>query len=160
MSPASAALLAWRLAVQWPAESFDAGQVMDWVRQTLQQLHMESGWREGEFRDVQLFHALFLSKVRTSHPAVNPYYYDLDEALVRRFHPNLPLPLGAPGATLIEEPPFVTIRPWQHADAVAVGQRPLVIKTPSNAYRLPFLRGCSQTPASACSTWYVIRLLP
>jgi hypothetical protein len=113
--------------------------VADWVLNTLRRLRTEFGWQQGEFSDVHLFHALFLAEVRLSHPAVNPYYYDLDESLIRRFHPDVAIPQGPPGSILIEEPPFVTIGPWHIAKA-DLAQRPLVIKTPSNAYRLPFLR--------------------
>lgn len=42
--------------------------------------------------------------------------------------------------TLIEEPPFIVPRPWRRASAAEVAAKPLVIKTPSNAYRLGFLR--------------------
>ena len=38
----------------------------------------------------------------------------------------------------MEEPPFILIRPWQSPSQQEIRNRPLVIKTPSNAYRLPF----------------------
>ena len=132
--------LHWRLTVQWPGETFARERVADWVQSTLQRLRAEFGWRAEEFRDTQLWHALFLVAVRAEHPAVNPYYYDLDEALIRRFHPSVAVPQGPPSPGLLEEPPFVTIRPWRRVDPAALAVRPLVVKTPSNAYRLPFLR--------------------
>jgi hypothetical protein len=133
--------LHWRLTAQWPTESFDGERVADWVLTTLMQLQKDFGWQENEIRDPALFHALFLVPVRAAHPAVNPYYYDLDEGLIRSFHADVPVPEGPPPCpVLIEEPPFVTIRPWRRAGSSGIGERPLVIKTPSNAYRLPFWR--------------------
>lgn len=41
---------------------------------------------------------------------------------------------------LVEEPPFVLPRVWRRADERDLRTKALVIKTPSNAYRLAFLR--------------------
>ncbi|MEC7986435.1 MAG: hypothetical protein VX278_14815, partial [Myxococcota bacterium] len=41
---------------------------------------------------------------------------------------------------IIEEPPFVLIAPWKIASVADLQTKPLVIKTPSNAYRIPFFR--------------------
>lgn len=49
-------------------------------------------------------------------------------------------PAGPPGELVLEEPPFVAIRPWRRATAQQMRSLPLVVKTPSNAYRLPLYR--------------------
>jgi hypothetical protein len=72
---------------------------------------------------------------------VNPYFYDLDDALLARQFPDLAPPMGPPSPLVLEEPPFVPIAPWRLASAEDLATRPLIIKTPSNAYRLPFLKG-------------------
>jgi hypothetical protein len=136
---AFAAELAFRLQAQWPAERFDAGRVRAWMRETLSALAADGG-PPGAFPDVQAFHAAFLARVRRSHPAVNPWYYDLQAGLVERWCPDAPLPDGPPSPVVLEEPPFVTVSPWRTPAAHEVEARPLVVKTPSNAYRLPFLR--------------------
>jgi hypothetical protein len=40
---------------------------------------------------------------------------------------------------LLEEPPFVTVVPWQAPSSADLACRPLIVKTPSNVYRLDFL---------------------
>jgi hypothetical protein len=83
---------------------------------------------------------LFLRRVRAKHPAVNPYYYDLPEWLIRRYCPDAPLPNGPPPHETIEEVPFILIHPTRAVTLEELGSRPVVVKTPSNAYRIPFLR--------------------
>ncbi len=48
-------------------------------------------------------------------------------------------PTGPPGERVLEEPPFVAISPWRRATEEEMRTRPLFVKTPSNAYRLPLL---------------------
>jgi hypothetical protein len=132
--------LACRLTMQWPAQTFPLDQVRAAMASTLAALRADHGWAPGAFPDVQLFHALFLTRMRRTHPAINPYFYDLGRALLERVCPDAAPPTAPPSALLVEEPPFVTIGPWRRASVAALATRPLVIKTPSNAYRLPFLQ--------------------
>lgn len=63
--------------------------------------------------------------LRNLGPEIHPGLYDLP----RNDEPPPPHP------TILEEPPFILFSPWRrHAKG------PLIIKTPSNAYRLPFYR--------------------
>ncbi len=132
--------LAVRLTMQWPQLAIELADVRAALADTLATLRDEHGWAVGAFPDAQLFHALFLARLRRGYPTINPYYYDLSRALVARFDPAATLPEGPPSPWLVEEPPFVCIAPWRRADADALAKKPLVVKTPSNAYRLPFLR--------------------
>ncbi len=121
--------LAWRLTAQWPTLAFEPEQVVAWTRETLQDCSP---------RDVAGFHLALLRRVRGAHPQVDPFYYDIDPERIRGAFPGLTAPTGPPGPVVLEEPPFVLARPWQMATLSELVDRPLVIKTPSNAYRLPF----------------------
>jgi hypothetical protein len=128
--------LAARLLVQWPTLSFSAEHVYTWVEDTLRHLVSEKGWPSGRFRSTSEFHIAFLRRVRREHPFVNPYYYDLPFDAVRSAFPEVRPPAGPPGPVLIEEPPFVMISPWHRPSVEELAARTLVIKTPSNAYRM------------------------
>ncbi len=129
----------WRLSLQWPLESFDPAWIHDRVQHTLQLLEQRHGWARGTFPDSAQFHTLLLAQVRTLHPRVNPWYYDLPPGLIRQHHPGVEPSLAPPSPVVLEEPPFVTVSPWKAPTARDLERLPLVIKTPSNAYRLPFL---------------------
>ncbi|WP_188188800.1 sulfotransferase [Nonomuraea sp. SYSU D8015] len=125
---------AWRFAIQWPAIDF---HLADWLaegRRVLARLREEGGWAPGELRDPARFQ-LALSRAFDA----NPWYYDMPRSLLHDEVPELGRH-GAPGDVLVEEPPFVLTQVWQRATEVEIETKPLVIKTPSNAYRLPFLR--------------------
>ncbi len=126
-----------RLILQWPDLDLDSREVEGWLAASLESLEREHGWEPGSFPDVQLFHARFLAEARSAHHQINPYYYDLDTRLIRRFCSGAELPAGPPGETMVEEPPFITIAP---VAPPGDPELPLLIKTPSNAYRLDFLR--------------------
>lgn len=127
-----------RLTLQWPHLEFDLEHVWESVRHCLHTLEESFGWQRGRFEEPQLFHALFLSHVRARQPSVNPYFYDIAPSLVARFNPDAQPAAHPPSPLIIEEPPFITARPWRLADAEALATRPLVIKTPSNVYRLAY----------------------
>lgn len=130
--------LAVRLTLQWPALDVSLDRVRAALADTLAALRRDHGWAPGTFPDAALFHAAFLARLRSDLPGLTGHAYDLPRALVTRFDPAAPA-FGPPTA-VIEEPPFVPIGPWRLADDNALATRPLVVKTPSNAYRLPFLR--------------------
>jgi hypothetical protein len=126
---------AWRFATQWPDLELDLDAWVATARHVLARLR--DG--EGGCFDAVRFQLEMLRALRwTGHP-VSPWHYDLVRSLVRREFPDVAEDC-APGGTLVEEPPFVLPRPWQRADRHDVETRALVIKTPSNAYRLRFLR--------------------
>jgi hypothetical protein len=131
--------LACRLTMQWPEDRFALDEVHATLDAALGRLEREFGWSPGDFPDASLFHAVFLAELRRTHPSVNPWYYDLDPALVRDLCPDAVPSDRAPSSVIIEEPPFVTIRPWRPATAAELATRPLVVKTPGNAYRMEFL---------------------
>lgn len=136
-----AADLAWRLTLQWPLETFTVNELRAATTATMGELVSSWGWLPGRFEDPAPFHLLLLLRLRPAHPCLDPYYYDLPAELIRRVAPELPVPSGPPSPVLIEEPPFVTVQPFLRATGDELSSRPLVIKTPSNCYRLDFLRG-------------------
>lgn len=121
-----------RLSLQWPDVQFSR----DEIKQAFQLAVDAAGGVENGF-PTQDFHARFLCALRGNHPEINPYYYDINRELIRELAPELPAPGGPPTERLLEEVPFVTIAPWDRHGALS---RPLIIKTPSNCYRLEFLK--------------------
>jgi hypothetical protein len=129
-----------RLCLQWPLEDFTVEEVRMATMQALQSVRRFSGRPCDWSSELSSFYIFFLLELQANHPSVNPYYYDLDRQLIARIAPDTALPSGPPSPILVEEPPFVPIRPWRSCDAADLRRYPLVIKTPSNAYRPMFLR--------------------
>jgi hypothetical protein len=129
-----------RLCLQWPLENFSIDEVRLAAGQALgsvaRMCRRPCDWNV----DLATFYLFFLLGLRGKHPSVNPYYYDLDRGLIARIAPGIAPPSGPPSPILIEEPPFVPIRPWRVGAAADLRSRPLILKTPSNAYRPMFLR--------------------
>ncbi len=131
--------IAVRLSLQWPALSFSASAVDRDVAAVLRDLEREEGWPPGAFVDAQTFHARLLARLRVHWPEIHPAAYDLDRRLVDAHCPG-PWPDPFVPVAVIEEPPFVCIVPWAPADEDTLATHPLVVKTPSNAYRMGWLR--------------------
>ncbi len=147
--------LHWRLSLQWPRERFDLDRVQRWLRTTLTLLERHHGWAPGTFPETPRFHALFLAAVRKHHDVVNPWYYDLPPTLIRQHCPDAQPSDTPPSPAILEEPPFVTVAPWQAPTLEEVQHLPLVIKTPSNAHRLPFL--CALFPNARIDVLHLTR---
>jgi hypothetical protein len=81
---------------------------------------------------------MLLERVRHGGLQVSPWYYDVPRTMLRRL--ALPVPRGAPDDLVVEEPPFVLNPVWRRAQESDLPAKPLVIKAPSNAYRMEFLR--------------------
>lgn len=131
-----AADIAWRLTVQWPQPALSLSDVAAWVTEALSLY----GEQDGPFcrvRDHAGFHLHLLRRAAAVNPSIEPWFYDLPPDRVQTFFPGRALPTQAPD-DLIEEAPFVAVGPWSVGHPP--GPLPLVIKTPSNAYRLSFLR--------------------
>ena len=90
-----------RLQLQWPQLSILPEQVT--ASAEAARPHLSA--------DLGAFHAVFLRHFSAEHPAVNPYYYDLSRRLIAQRCPST-RPDGPPSARVIEEPPFVTVAPW------------------------------------------------
>ena len=134
--------LASRLLLQWPEHShqLDLERVVACVGDCLRALTRRYGWRPGVFEDGATFHALFLQRLRQRYPWLDPWRYDLDADFAGRFGPIPRRRLGPPEYLTLEETPFVTIGPWTPADEECLATMPLIIKTPSNAYRFAYIQ--------------------
>lgn len=132
--------LLWRITIQWPEIEIEPDFLLSCADQTLTDLVRCHGWLPGRFDDPQLFHALFLARLRDRYPGINPHYYDLSPELIRRYCPGADICCAPPASLVIEEPPFVLIAPRQPVTPEMLARQPLILKTPSNVYRLAFLR--------------------
>jgi hypothetical protein len=131
--------LTWRLTVQWPGVPWSADRVGQWLeaawREVLGNRSPDDGLPEGA---LQAIHLAIIRHARTEAPEVHPRMWDLDAPRVDAAFPELSAPLP-PREAVVEEPPFVPVGPWERATAAEL-DKPFIIKTPSNAYRLAFLR--------------------
>lgn len=100
-----------RLCLQWPALPLQRSEVAD----ALHGLPVD---------DAEALTLQVIQRLQKRYPSMHPGFYDLD----RQQSGVPPLP-----EQLIEEPPFILLSSWQHHQ-----RGPLVIKTPSNAYRMAF----------------------
>lgn len=123
--------LLFRLRLQWPNECFDTKWIME---QSLIALK-ETKVLNSEISERLIIKAFrhFLHKIRDRHPCVQPAYYDLNHfnnhGIIKHHLP--------PSNTILEETPFIVIRPFKVVNE-DLYNKPLLIKTPSNNYRLEF----------------------
>ncbi|MFF9105667.1 hypothetical protein ACF1AU_34515 [Streptomyces rubrogriseus] len=125
-----AAAVTRRLALQWPLERIAYSTVQEAV---------DAATRTCERADEPgaLFAAV-LRHLHTTHPRVDPSFYDLPSAGQGKVCDyDLRPPHDGYG---IEEPPFVVPRSRVAADRSSLRRHPVVIKSSVDAYRLPMLR--------------------
>ncbi|HBL16048.1 MAG: hypothetical protein A2X36_04055 [Elusimicrobia bacterium GWA2_69_24] len=128
--------LALRLPLQWPRTRF----TYEGIRRAAQDA-LAAHRKDSPMFRKEAFHLELLSRLRTEHPEIDPYYYDLPaEAVARRF-PGLPVPLGPPNDVLtIEEPPFILIEPRREILPQDLDDRTLLLKSTVNAFRVDYIR--------------------
>jgi hypothetical protein len=129
----------WRLLIQWPSLDFDIPDLLEIGSRTLRHIRLSLGWEPGRIVDASIFLIALLEDLRALGADVDPYFYDLPGHSVGRSR-KVSVSGGPPCDFLIEEPPFVVPRPWRRADSSDIAAKALVIKSPSNAYRMDFLR--------------------
>jgi len=124
--------IAMRSLLQWPELHQRMDGVYDAIRETFEAPN-------GQSREARMVG--YLARLKALQPRLNPYFYDVDPELIRKRFPDERIPAGPPRDTcVIEEPPFVCESPWACARDGGEVDRPLLLKSPSNAYRLDFLR--------------------
>lgn len=127
--------LAWRLQAQWPGLEVSPEVALRWLKHGVAEVLGPGASPSGlTLAALARVHLAVLDRARADGAPVDPAYCDLPPALLA----GRPLPAGPPAEVVLEEPPFVVPRPWQRATAAELA-RPLIIKTPSNVYRLDFL---------------------
>lgn len=125
-----------RLLLQWPVLAGAADTVRAAARAVSAEVPLDSP--AAVATGLHAYWVGLLRRIREFAPSVDPAYYDLSPADLRAGFGDLPIPDGPPGHRLVEVPPFVLAQPWRPATAAELGSRPLVIKTPGNAYRFAF----------------------
>ncbi|MEU3861040.1 sulfotransferase [Streptomyces sp. NPDC028722] len=129
-----------RLVMQWPELPLKPQPLVDTVLAVLSAHRARHrGPAGGGLPMLHHFYLELFQELGDQGLMINPWFYDLPRPLLRS-EVAYPAPRGAPGRSLLEEPPFVLPTFWRQADHDDLAQRPLVIKTPSNAYRFDFLR--------------------
>jgi hypothetical protein len=121
--------LVWRLTAQWPTQHFEPDEIRSLVDAAAARLSEEDSSR---WPAQKLFHTRLLARLRETHASIRPEYYDgLGD----------PGPASAPPSPcILEEPPFVCVRPWRPRSGDEVEKRPLIVKGPSAIHKLDFLR--------------------
>jgi len=131
--------LAWRFTIQWPEHPWPAHRLRDWLNTAWATVLGTRAPADGlPPARLQAVHLEVIRQARAAVPEVHPHMWDLDTPAVDRAFPHL-TPPRPPAGAVVEEPPFVTVGPWVRATEDHL-TRPFIIKTPSNAYRLAFLR--------------------
>lgn len=130
------ARLCCRLCLQWPLLPITIEEVEDCVARVLG-VGPDGTKTSTDRWSLPEFYARLLLELRSAYREINPYYYDIDQEILRRYFPEIPVPSGPPSSCILEEPPFVLVRPT--SGVPCRGPYTLVIKAPSNAYRLEFI---------------------
>ena len=140
-----------RLILQWPEIDFNSDDLYQSARNVLE-IHLRTGT---PFDTCQYWLDLLSALIAQGH-AINPYFYDLPQDLIRRRHPLMPLLDGPPCTALcLEEPPFIVPRPKVFPEHGAGIGECLVLKSSSNCYRLEFMK--SLYPNAQFSFIYLTR---
>jgi hypothetical protein len=126
-----------RLQWQWSWLKIDFALFTKAFVETRLEVQNALSWGD-TVQNPDIFHLLLLRRLRTLYPEIDPRWYDIDSAAIARYFPKLAPLESLP--VIFEEPPFVLVAPWRKPTLQDLSQKPLVIKTPSNAYRLPFFR--------------------
>ncbi len=125
---------AWRLVLQWPTAGIDVDDAVAWGAAALDRSPAGTAF------DRDAFALELVAAARGAGAPLDPWYYDVPAARVAARFPGLPAPDGPPGQALVEMPPFVLPRPWRRASPTELAAGTVVLTTPRNSYRLPFLR--------------------
>lgn len=126
--------IAMRTIWQWPDMCMDANHLLHIISLCFDCSNYESS------PDYAMLN--YLRCLKASHEmSINPFYYDLPYWLIRRAFPDEELPSGPPSdAGVLEEPPFIPFKPWVALVPKQRLKNPLILKSPSNSYRLNFFR--------------------
>lgn len=119
--------IAWRALLQWPDLELRLQELRDVAGEVLTRVRTARAWAVDEVPDPAAVQVEFSAELMRRGHDVDPALYDMTPG-----RPERELGHGR----VIEEPPFITTRPWQRATAEELASRPLVVKSPSNSYRI------------------------
>lgn len=123
--------LVWRLTAQWPSAEFSREAIRHAMDLALRRLGKGLDASAWSLDDLRSFHLGVLDGLIDAGYPVDPRLYDLQRG-------SAGLPRIEQG--LIEEPPFITIWPATPIAWDVLATKPLVIKSPSSAFRIGLLR--------------------
>jgi hypothetical protein len=124
-----------RLQLQWPSENIQLKHIVKAV-ETIQNKTPEL--MVAMKQAPEQFHLALIRHLQNfGYSNLYPHWYDISGADLKSW--GWDLEKMGPIPYFYEEPPFVLITPWKKPTLSDLKTKPLIIKTPSNAYRLPFL---------------------
>lgn len=115
-----------RLPLQWPSLDFSGTEGL--VRAAVS----EAAAASGPF-DAVSFSAALLGRLAQVLP-LDPHFHDFGQ------EPDAAADLRYPFSHVLESPPFLLFAPWRRAEAADLRDRPLIIKSAGDVYRLDFYR--------------------
>jgi len=125
-----------RLLLQWPETDFDCDELYRSAKGILEK-HLSTS----RAFDVAQYWLDLLSNLILQGYAINPYFYDLSQELIKHRHPSIKIPEGPPSSKLcLEEPPFIVPRPRFFPQPSAHLSKCLLLKSSSNCYRTGFMK--------------------
>lgn len=125
-----------RFSMQWPAIDFSYD---GFKRLADNALSAHLAWQKGF--DKEVFHLELIKALRTVYNGIDPYYYDIPEDKVGAAFPGLARPSNPPNDVLmIEEPPFILLKPARKATENDLASKTLVLKSTVNSYKMDFVR--------------------
>ncbi|MGB7369909.1 hypothetical protein [Erythrobacter sp.] len=118
---------AMRITLQWVEMTFDIDAVITLVENEVR------AWYEVGNDDHNDLSVAVLRALAVAYPQINPWLYDLNPALLGKAFAQRPRPEAPPSDLIVEIAPFVVpslrrLRP--------LGDRPLILKASSDAYRI------------------------
>mgnify|MGYP001594603398 CR=1 FL=1 len=140
-----------RFSMQWPAVDFSYEGFKRLANNALSaHLAGQKGF------DKEVFHLELIKALRTVHNEIDPFYYDIPEDMVRAAFPGLARPSNPPNDVLmIEEPPFILLKPARKATEHDLASKTLVLKSTVNSYKMDFIR--ELFPNAGISVIYLTR---
>jgi len=86
------------------------------------------------------FYLGLLRLLRKEYPAINPYYYDIPQEMIKEKFSEIKVPVGPPNnIVMIEEPPFILLSPNRKLSKSDLSEKSLLLKSSVNCYRMNFI---------------------
>jgi hypothetical protein len=125
-----------RFSMQWPQITFS----YDTFRDLAQGAFRKYTSSHQKFCKEDFYLELFRT-LRATYPAINPYYYDIPQDLVKNNFPQITVPAGPPNdISAIEEPPFILLSPQDKPDKDSLDDKILLLKSQLDCYSMPFIK--------------------
>lgn len=125
-----------RLSMQWPQLLLP---YEEWLR------HIRKAYKlyilKYRIWKTKLFFIEILKCLREEYQSINPFYYDISERILKKHFPHCCYPKSPPNPYFcIEEPPFITLKPYRIPTLLEIKNKPILLKASVDAYRLPLIK--------------------